>query len=56
MTLLYAELRVSDGGRRVKGSVAILAWDFGVNKSTVFATYGRIRHGEDGLSEASHIQ
>ena len=44
MTLLYAELRVSDGGRRVKGSVANLAWDFGVNKSTVFATYGRIRH------------
>jgi hypothetical protein len=46
MTLLYAELRVSDGGRRVKGSVANLAWDFGVNKSTVFATYGRIRHGK----------
>ena len=46
MALLYAEFVVGDGGRRGKGKVADLAWDYGVTQATVHNTYNSIRHGK----------
>lgn len=46
MTLIYVELKDSANDRRKKGSVARLAWDFGVTAHTVDYTYQRIRHGK----------
>ena len=43
---MYAELDVGDGDRRAKGSVADLAWDYGVTPATVHNTYNNIRHGK----------